>query len=116
MKVNRNSEIKEEKVKEEGAKGVTKKALIGPEDNSQNIIMRYFKIFPGGYTPRHRHNYEHLVKIEKGEGIIINEEGREVKVTAGQSVFIEPNELHQFKNSFKDNFEFVCVIPNPNKK
>ena len=116
MKINRDSQVEEKRVEMEGAEGVTMKILIGPEDNSQNIIMRYFKILPGGHTPRHRHHYEHLVKVERGEGIIIDEEGKNIKVTAGQSVFIRPDELHQFKNPSGNNFEFICIIPNPDKR
>lgn len=69
MKINKNSEIKEIEVTMEGVNEMRKKVLIGPDDGSKNIIMRYFIISPGGYTPRHNHNYEHLVKIER-EGVL----------------------------------------------
>lgn len=116
MKINKNSEIKEIEVTMEGVNETRKKVLIGPDDGSKNIIMRYFIISPGGYTPRHNHNYEHLVKIERGRGIVVNGNGNKAEVSEGYSVFVEANEIHQFQNPFEKNFEFLCIIPNPDKR
>ena len=112
MKINQNEQIQSNEVEMDGAKNVSMKILIGTEDHSDNIIMRQFKISPGGHTPRHTHNYEHVVKIESNRGIIIDEEGKEHELQKGQSVFVKPNELHQFKNPFDEEFEFICIIPN----
>lgn len=112
MKINQNELIQAVEVQMDGAKNVSMKILIGTEDQSDNIIMRQFKILPGGHTPRHTHNYEHVVKIESNRGIIIDEDGKEHEVQKGQSVFVKPNELHQFKNPFDKEFEFICIIPN----
>jgi len=112
MKINQNEQIRADKVQMEGAKRVSMKILIGPEDQSDNIIMRQFKITSGGHTPRHTHNYEHVVKIESNRGIIVDEKGNEHEIKRGQSVFVKPNELHQFKNPFDEDFEFICIIPN----
>ena len=116
MKINKNSEIKEIEVAMEGAKSTKKKVLIGPDDGSKNIIMRYFTILPGGYTPKHSHNYEHLVKIEGGKGIVVGKDDNKVEISEGYSVFVEANEIHQFQNPFEENFEFICIIPNPDKR
>ncbi len=115
MKVKWNDKVAEVPVQMEGASGVTMKILIGPEDGSNNIILRYFKVLPGGHTPRHSHNYEHLVKIERGRGLAIGERGEQHEVGVGQSVFVEPNRVHQFRNPFSEPFEFICIIPNPEK-
>ena len=64
MKINVNEEIFAGEVKMEGAKDVRMKILVGPRDGSENIILRHFIIAPGGNTPYHKHDYEHLVKIE----------------------------------------------------
>jgi len=50
MKINNNEEIVAAEVKMEGANDVKMKILIGPDDESENIIMRYFIIAPGGNT------------------------------------------------------------------
>jgi len=110
-----NDKVKEEYLEEEGIKGVYRKILLGLEDGSEEIIMRLFKILPGGYTYFHQHDYEHLVKVEKGRGIVVDGEGKEINIQEGQSLFIRKNEKHQFKNPFQEPFEFLCIIKNPDK-
>ena len=115
MKINNNNEIIAGNVEVEGAKDVRMKILIGPADQSDNIIMRHFIVAPGGNTPFHNHNYEHVIKIESNRGIAVDENGVEHEVRKGQSLFVKPNEMHQFRNPFSDDFEFTCIIPNPAK-
>jgi quercetin dioxygenase-like cupin family protein len=116
MKINNNDDILATEVKMDGAKDVKMKILIGLNEESENIIMRHFIIAPGGNTPFHQHNYEHVVKIESNKGIAVDENGNGHEVRKGQSLFVKPNELHQFRNPFSEDFEFTCIIPNPNKK
>ncbi|MEZ4998455.1 MAG: cupin domain-containing protein [Bacteroidales bacterium] len=116
MKVNNNSEIPAPEVQMEGASNVRMKILIGPEDGSGNIIMRHFFVAPGGNTPFHNHNYEHVIKVERGRGIAVDEKGVEHEVAEGQSLFVRPGDLHQFRNPFGETFEFLCIIPNPAKQ
>lgn len=113
MKINNNGEIFAPEVQMEGASNVRMKILIGPEDGSGNIVMRHFFVAPGGNTPFHSHNYEHVIKIERGHGIAVDEKGVEHEVAVGQSLFVKPGDLHQFKNPFGEAFEFLCIIPNP---
>ncbi len=49
-----------------GYEGVKKQVLIGPDDGSNEIVMRYFRLAPGGATPHHAHDWPHLVKVEVG--------------------------------------------------
>jgi quercetin dioxygenase-like cupin family protein len=116
MKINNNEEIVAAEVQMEGAKQVKMKVLIGPGDGSENIIMRHFIIAPGGNTPYHQHNYEHVVKIESNKGVVVDENGVEHGIRKGQSVFVKPNEKHQFRNPFSEDLEFTCTIPNPDKQ
>lgn len=116
MKINENNKIKSEEVHMDGAKDVKMQILIGTGDESDNIIMRKFQIAPGGHTPRHAHNYEHVVKFEGNKGIMLDKDGKEYEVGEGQSAYVSPNELHQFKNPFDKPFEFICIIPNQEKK
>jgi len=116
MKIKTNREIAEKPVEMEGAKDVRMKILLGPEDGSDNIILRRFSIRPGGHTPHHRHPYEHLVKVEKGRGMAIDEAGHELSLGEGQSAFVPADSTHQFRNPYGEPFEFLCIIPNPEKK
>jgi len=108
----KDHEVKTEHLENNEVHKVQKKVLIGPKDGSHNIIMRRFSVDSEGYTPHHTHDFEHVVRIEKGKGIIINESGKEVMVSKGDSVFIKSNEKHQFKNPYKKPLEFLCIILN----
>lgn len=95
---------------DEEVKNVTKKVLIGSEQDAPNFIMRHFKIEEGGHSPNHSHDWEHEAYVLSGEGIIKDENG-EHYVKKGDFAYISPNEEHQFENPNEDPFEFICVIP-----
>ena len=60
----------------------------------------------------HKHDYEHLVQINKGACVFIGDNGNEHHVTAGENIFIGKNEMHQFQNRSKNDVEFTCTILN----
>jgi len=95
----------------EGYDNVKKQIVIGPDDGSQEIVMRYFSLEPGGMTPHHSHNFPHLVKIEAGTGIAIDTTGNEHQVKEGDYVYINDNETHQFRNTGSKPFTFICIVP-----
>jgi len=104
--------IKGERIETEAARGVLKQVLIGGEDGADNFIMRLFTLSPGGHTPRHQHEWEHEVFVLNGEGkCLLDNDWHEL--STGNVVFVPRGVLHQFvNNSEKENFEFICVIPN----
>ncbi len=113
MIIKNENEIKATIPGGESIKGVRKKVLIGPEDGSDQIIMRRFIVQGGGNTPLHTHDFEHVVKIESGQGIVVDNEGNEHRAAAGNSLFIPANEKHQFRNPGSQPFQFLCIILNP---
>ena len=113
--IKKNIDVKKVPVTEEEVENVTRKILIGPDDGSHNIIMRLFEVLPGGHTPLHSHSHEHVVKIEKGRGVVVTKTGEEVEVSQGQSLHVEGDERHQFKNPYSEPFEFLCIILNPDR-
>lgn len=115
MKIIENSKVTKSKVEMDGAENVDIQILIGENEGSDNIIMRKFTVAPGGHTPYHTHNSEHVVKVEKGNGVLVDENGNENIITEGFSAFVPPNQTHQFKNISNEPFEFLCIIVNPNK-
>ena len=115
MIIKKDVDVPEAFFEEEEIKNVVRKVLIGPDDGSHNIIMRHFKVLPEGYTPFHNHEHEHVVKIEKGKGIVVDEKGEEIIISQGQSLFVGRNKNHQFKNPFQETFEFLCIIINLEK-
>ncbi len=110
MRINQNIQISEDIVIMEGTKDVTMQILIGPDDGSQSIVMRKFKVAPGGHTPRHTHDFEHVIKVEKGKGKMVDADGNEHDLTEGMSAFVPADELHQFTNPYDKVFEFLCII------
>jgi len=110
FKVAHYKEVSGEEVKEAGARGVRVRWLISDRDGAKNFAMRYFEIKPGGYTPRHTHDWEHEVFILSGEGIVFCE-GQERKITRGYVVFIPPRDEHYFKNTGNEKMTFLCLIP-----
>ena len=38
-------------------------------------------------------------------------DGTEIAVSAGDYVFVPSDELHNFKNSGEQAFEFMCIVP-----
>lgn len=113
MIIKTEADIKTTIPADDSIKGVQKQVLIGMEDGSDQIIMRRFIVEGGGHTPAHSHDFEHVVKIESGSGVVIDNEGHEHPVSAGNSLFIPPNEKHQFKNPHSQPFHFLCIILNP---
>jgi len=76
------------------------------------FAMRRFIIAPGGHTPLHGHDWEHEVLMLKGRGTLVYGEGREEHpLKKGNVAYVPPNELHQFRNAGRGDFEFLCLIP-----
>lgn len=113
MIIKNNTEVIEKDAEEDGIINVKQQILIGPEDGSHNIIMRRFRVLAGGNTPFHLHPHEHVVKIEAGQGVVVDVTGNEIPIREGQSLLVEGGEKHQFKNPFDEPLEFLCVILNP---
>ena len=90
---------------------VTKKVVLGPEDGSNEIILRHFKVEKGGMSPRHTHNFPHLVKVEAGEGMYVDDKGNKHPLSKGKFVYVNDNELHNFENAGDEPFEFICIVP-----
>ena len=109
MIIKRRDEVPPAKL--EGYDTVTKQIVLGPDDGSGEIVMRYFSIGQGGSSPHHAHDFPHLVKIEAGTGIVIDESGNERQVQAGDYVYVKENDSHCFKNNGSDPFDFICIVP-----
>ncbi|HEY2759080.1 MAG TPA: cupin domain-containing protein [Pirellulales bacterium] len=111
MKVAHNKSIPAKPVEMEGAHACTVRWLLGQADGTPTFAMREFEVAPGGYTPRHSHDYEHEVFVLEGNGIVI-EGDQEHRFTVGDVIFVQPNEVHQFRNASDKPVRFLCLIPN----
>jgi quercetin dioxygenase-like cupin family protein len=109
MKVFRYQSV-EAKDADEGASKLKVRWLITKEMGAPNFAMRLFEMEPKGHSPLHSHPWEHEVFILEGQGLVVSDEG-EKKFSAGDVVFILPNEKHQFKNNSKKTLKFLCLVP-----
>lgn len=112
MKVQAIEGHEQQTVTMEGASGAKMRMLIGPAEQASNFHMRHFEVAPGGYTPHHRHDYEHEIVILKGAGVAQSERG-DRSFRAGDVIYVPANEMHQFKNPGDQPLEFICLIPAP---
>jgi quercetin dioxygenase-like cupin family protein len=92
-----------------GAKDVTIRLLIGP-DEAPNFVMMLLELAAGGNTPDHSHEWEEEIFVKSGRGVIKAADG-EKPIRAGDVLFFERNESHQFINTGAEPLEFLCVIP-----
>jgi len=111
MKVNNFKQVPAKPVDMEGAHGCTVRWLLGPADGTPTFAMREFVVAPGGYTPRHSHDFEHEVFVLSGNGEVFEGDEKHPLKT-GDVVFVQPNEVHQFRNTSAEPLRFLCLIPN----
>ena len=114
MRLKHDADVQANEVSMDGAADTTIQILVGPDDGSDNIVMRLFRIMPGGHTPYHVHDFEHVVRVQSGKGIARDKDGNEHPLSHGQSVFVPANEKHQFANpaDAAEPFEVLCIILN----
>ena len=94
----------------EGAVDVKKAGLITAADESPTSAMRLFEIGPGGNTPYHVHDWEHVVYILEGKGTLKTENG-DAEFYAGDSLLAAPGEKHNFVNPGDSPLRFLCIVP-----
>ena len=95
---------------EEGIKDTTMHILLGEKEGAPHFITRYFRIEPGGYSPKHQHPHEHEVIILHGKGQVqIGDESFEV--APHDVALISGGDLHQLRNTGDEPFGFLCIIP-----
>lgn len=98
------------KIENEEVKGVSMKLLIGRDDKAPNFAMRHFTVECDGFTPKHKHPWEHEVLVLSGNGEV-ECNGEMSEIVGGDSLLILSNELHQFRNNGNEPLEFLCIVP-----
>lgn len=109
MKIKKRSDVPS--LETPGYPAVGKQIVLGPDDGSEEIVLRYFTVAAGGSTPYHSHDFPHLVRIERGRGVTVDVEMAEEAVAAGDYVYVPSGEVHCFKNTGSDALEFICIVP-----
>jgi quercetin dioxygenase-like cupin family protein len=111
MPVRKYAEVEANKVEMEDVVDVVKKVPIGKDEGWDNYTLRTFTIGPGGHTPKHTHDWEHVNYIIRGQGKLMID-GREHIVESRDFALVPANAEHQYSNPFDEDFEFICIVPN----
>jgi len=110
MPIRKYADIKEVPLAMDGAVGVSKKVPIGKPEGWADYTLRVFTIAPGGHTPKHQHGWEHVNYVISGKGRLMMA-GTEHEVVEKDFAFVPPNTVHQFRNPYDQDFEFICIVP-----
>lgn len=112
MKLISLDSITKMKVEMPGAEKAWKQVPLSKADGAPVYAYRVFTVEPGGFTPYHQHNYEHMNFIIDGEGALVNEAGELQHLKAGDFAMVMPNEKHQYRNTSPDKpFVMICGVP-----
>jgi len=95
----------------DGVKGITKQLVIGSGDGVPNFSFRVFTLAPGGHSPHHSHDVEHVNYVISGQGALVDGDGNLIPLGAGDFAFVAPQDVHQFRNTGDEPFVFICAVP-----
>jgi ribulose-bisphosphate carboxylase large chain len=103
--------IRTEKYKIAGADwaDVIRRTLIGSHGESAKFHLRYFEIAPDGFSSFEKHSHEHVVIGIRGKGVGIAGK-KKYKIGFLDTLYIKPNEPHQFRNPYNEPFGFFCIV------
>ncbi len=105
------SDVPGEPVERPGFSGMTARYLLTSAEGCPRYAVRLMEFAPGGYTAYHQHQEEHEMFFVLGQGEVIGENKKKIKVRAGDALFIKPCEFHQVKNTGKGVLTMVCTVP-----
>jgi quercetin dioxygenase-like cupin family protein len=94
-----------------GVQGITKQLVLGSADGVPHFSFRVFTLAPGGHSPHHSHDVEHLNFVLSGRGALLDGDGTENPLVAGDFAFVAPGDVHQFRNTGNEPFVFICAVP-----
>ena len=75
-----------------------------------NFSFRVFTLEPGGHTPHHSHESEHLNYILEGSGELMDDDAPRA-IRQGDFILVKPNERHQYRNTGDRPLVFLCAVP-----
>jgi quercetin dioxygenase-like cupin family protein len=114
MLIKKTTDVAEQEMGQ-GCKGVRMRWLVGADDGAPHFAMRRFEVDAGGHTPHHDHAWEHECYILSGEGVIVDGQGNENQIKAGDCIYVPCCEKHQFRNTSEQPLQFLCMVPNPDR-
>ena len=110
MKIKHFTDVEAAQFESDDIKGVSLRILLGKGDGARNFWMRTFEIAPGGFTPKHSHDWEHEVFVHAGAGEVYGN-GKWHPMEVGNVLLIPANEEHQMRNLTDQPLIFLCLVP-----
>ena len=92
------------------AAGVSMRVAIAEEDGAKNSIMRILEVDPEGFTPLHTHDYEHLMFVVRGTGLV-TDGTKECRLEKEDVIYVPPGQAHQIRNTGDAELIVVSVLP-----
>jgi quercetin dioxygenase-like cupin family protein len=89
--------------------GVTRQVPIGPNENSHNFHVRYFRLEPGKSSNLESHAHEHGVIIVHGEAQLQLNKDLFI-LHPKDAVFIGSDHTHQFTALGDEPLGFLCMV------
>ncbi len=112
MKVVNLKDVESIEVTMTGAKNAYRQVPLGKKDGAPNFSFRVFTIHPDGHTPYHSHPFEHLNYVISGKGVLVDGDGGESELTAGEFALVLPDEMHRYRNTSKtEPLVLICAVP-----
>lgn len=103
-------QIDKKQISGDGIKDVLKQVPVGLPEGWKDHILRVFTIQPGGHTPKHQHDWEHINYVISGVGTLeIN--GAKHELETGSFAVVPSNTLHQYSNQSGSDFVMICIVP-----
>jgi len=97
--------------KNEGFKEMFARYLWSKDDGCSNFAMRVMEFEPHGHTSYHTHLEDHQFFFLEGEPAFVDAEGNEIRLQAGNTIYVPPDEPHQVKNVGNTVMKMICMIP-----
>lgn len=103
-------EIEKVEIKGEGIAKVKKQVPLGPAQGWPDHVVRVFTLGPGGHTPNHSHDWEHVNYVIRGRGQLEIDGGKH-RLDEGAFALVPPNVKHQYSNPGREDFVMICIVP-----
>lgn len=98
-----------------GLKNAVRQVLVGPEQGWEGWVMRLFTLGESGHSPRHVHPWPHINYVVSGQGVLFMDE-QEYPLEGGSVAYVPAGVEHQFMNRGKNEFAFICIVPEEGDK
>lgn len=95
---------------EEGSHKVRMRQLIGREDGARKTAMHELVFGRGGYSAKHRHEWDHQLVVTEGRGLAVIG-ARKVSLRPGVVLLVQSNEEHRFLQRGEKPLRLLTVTP-----